>query len=179
MFFTHICQECLKFQENSTKSKVNKKKTWDFESLFDLTVRMVRLKVSDNGNKDDYYTVCTSLDRFRFPIGNIKELYRLRWGIESSFRELKYALGLINFRTRKEEFIRQEIFAHFFMRNYCERIAMNVVTRQDESRKWAYMVNHTMAVYICLDYFRHRGADTPPVMPEQEIRKHILPVCDN
>ena len=65
------------------------------------------------------------------------------------------------------------------MYNYCERIAMNVVIRQDEGRKWAYVVNHTMAVYICLDYFRHRGADPPPVIPEQEIRKHILPVRDN
>ena len=36
-----------------------------------------------------------------------------------------YALGLINFHARKEEFIRQEIFAHFLMYNYCERIAMN------------------------------------------------------
>lgn len=166
-------------QGNSTKGKVKKKKTWDFESPFDLTVRVVKLKISDKGSKDDYYTVCTSLDRFRFPAWKIKELYRLRWQIESSFRELKYALGLINFHARKEGFIRQEIFAHFLMYNYCERIAMNVVTRQDEGRKWAYVVNHTMAVYICLDYFRHRGTDPPPVTPEQEIRKHILPVRDN
>ena len=86
---------------------------------------------------------------------------------------------MINFHARKEEFIRQEIFAHFLMYNYRERIAMNVVTRQDEGRKWAYVVNHTMAVYICLDYFRHRRTDPPPVMPEQEIRRHILPVRDN
>ena len=99
-------------------------------------------------------------------------------GIETSFRELKYALGLINFHARKEEFIRQEIYAHFLMYNYCERIAMNVVVVQDEGKKWQYVVNHTMAVYICLDYFRCKGNE-PPIIPENEITKHILPIRDN
>ncbi len=144
--------------DNSYKiGKSKKAKAWDFESPFDLTVRVVRMKISDNGSANDYYTICTSLNRFQFPIEKIKDLYHMRWGIETSFRELRYALGLINFHAKKEDFIRQEIYAHFLMYNYCERIAMNVVVEQDAGRKWTYVVNHTMAVHICLDYFRYRG----------------------
>lgn len=65
------------------------------------------------------------------------------------------------------------------MYNFCERIAMNVVIVQDKQNKWTYVVNHTMAVHICLDFYRHRGKETPPVDPETEIMKNILPVRDN
>lgn len=56
---------------------------------------------------------------------------------------------------------------------------MNVVIVQDKQNKWTYVVNHTMAVHICLDFYRHRGKETPPVDPETEIMKNILPVRDN
>lgn len=36
-----------------------------------------------------------------------------------------------------------------------------------------------MAVHICLDYFRYRGTDPPLLIPEDEIKKHVLPIRDN
>jgi hypothetical protein len=53
----------------------------------------------------------------------IKEIYALRWGIETSFRELKYAIGLSNFHAKKVAYIKQEIFARltlFLPSNYNE-----------------------------------------------------------
>jgi len=161
------------------KYRVRKIATWDFESPFRMTIRVVRIRIGDGENPQDYETIITSLDRFQFPLQKIKELYHFRWGIETSFRELKYALGLVNFHARKDKFIKQEIYAHFLMYNYCERIAMNVVIQQDAGNKWLYVVNHTMAVHICLDFFRHRSHEPPPLNVEDEIRKNILPVRDN
>ena len=54
----------------------------------------------------------TNLNRFEFPIEKMKELYHLRWDIETSFRELKYALGGISFHSKKDDFIQMEILAH-------------------------------------------------------------------
>lgn len=51
----------------------------------------------------------TNLDSETFPIGTIKELYRLRWGIETSFRELKYAIGLSCLHGKKTDFLLQEV----------------------------------------------------------------------
>ena len=53
-------------------------------AMYDLRFRVVRFRISGGC----YETVYTNLDSETFPIGTIKELYRLRWGIETSFREL-------------------------------------------------------------------------------------------
>ena len=58
-------------------------------AMYDLRFRVVRFRISGGC----YETVYTNLDSETFPIGTIKELYRLRWGIETSFRELKYTIG--------------------------------------------------------------------------------------
>ena len=51
----------------------------------------------------------TNLDSETFPIGTIKELYRLRWGIETSFREFKYTIGLSCLHGKKTDFLLQEV----------------------------------------------------------------------
>jgi len=163
----------------STRGRHKKKVTWDFESPYRMTIRVVRIHIGDGDSPEDYETLVTSLPKEQFPLFVLKELYHMRWGIESSFREMKYALGLINFHARKDVFIKQEIYAHFLMYNYCERIAINVIIEQDANNKLTYVVNHTMAEHICLDYYRHRGKEPPPVDVEAEIRKNVLPVRDN
>lgn len=45
----------------------------------------------------------TNLDRTEFPLEEIKELYNKRWGIETSFRELKYAIGLNALHSKKKK----------------------------------------------------------------------------
>ena len=118
----------------STKGKSKKTIAWDFESPCDVEFRIVRFKISD----DTYETIATSLNRFEFPISVIKELYHLRWGIETSFRELKYAIGLTNFHAKKEDYILQEIFVRLVMYNFCERITKQLVIKQDANRKHTY-----------------------------------------
>ena len=53
-----------------------------------------------------------------------------RWGIETSFRELKYALGLTRFHSKKPEYIMQEIWSRMTLYNFCEIIATNVVINE-------------------------------------------------
>ncbi|WP_243862391.1 transposase [Dorea formicigenerans] len=38
-------------------------------------------------------------------------MYNARWNIESSFRKLKYAIGLRYFHAYKPEYVKQEIWA--------------------------------------------------------------------
>ena len=53
----------------------------------------------------------------------------MRWGIETSFRNLKHTLGLLHLHAKKVEFVRQEIFAKLTMYNFCELITQSVVIR--------------------------------------------------
>lgn len=123
---------------------------WDFSDLEQLNIRIVRFPITAN----TYETIFTSLPRDKFPIEEIKHLYGLRWGIETSFRELKYIVGLVNLHSKKDAFIRQEIFARLTMYNFCERILSAAVVKQDAGRKYKYQVNYTMGMQICLDFYR-------------------------
>lgn len=96
-----------------------------------MKVRIVRIQL----NTGEYETIATSLDREKFPPERIKDLYHKRWGIETSFRELKYSIGVTNFHAKKQKSVLQEIFARLIMYNFCERITLHVVIENDKGRK--------------------------------------------
>lgn len=161
----------------SGKSKFGKYKkstTWEYESPYKMTLRVVRFEISEN----TYETIVTSLNKKDFPLKEIKHLYHLRWNIETSFRELKYAVGLVNFHAKKESSIIQEIYARLIMYNFCERITIEIVIKQDKNRKWTYQINYTMAIHICRDFYRYHNNEPPPNV-ELLIEKYILPVRPN
>lgn len=56
----------------------------------------------------------------------------MRWGIETSFRELKYSVTLLHLHSKKVDFIYQEIFAKLIMYNFCQMITQSVVIQQGE-----------------------------------------------
>lgn len=76
------------------------------------------------------------------------------WGIETAFRDIKYAIGLINLHSRKEDLVMQEIYAALIVYNYCTRIAGAVVVQKKEPTVHSYQVNFKMAVYLCKRFYR-------------------------
>ncbi|MGN8857642.1 transposase, partial [Catenibacterium mitsuokai] len=54
---------------------------------YEFNCRIVRFKITE----DTYECIITNLDRTEFSSEDIKELYNKRWGIETSFRHVKYA----------------------------------------------------------------------------------------
>ena len=149
--------------------------TFDFlnpkdKNFFPISFRVVRFKISEN----TYETIITNLDASEFCAEDIKKLYHMRWGIETSFRELKYALGLIHFHSKKVDYIIQEIFAKLVMYNFCEIITLQVVIKQ-KSTKHTYQVNFTMAMQICKHFFKCLEHAYPPNV-EALIQKYILPI---
>ena len=147
-----IVQNLKGTQKNRVYKKDLKEKPrqWDFADKETLSIRIVRFKITDT----TYETIFTSLPRDLFSIEEIKKLYAMRWGIETSFRELKYVIGLSALHSKKDAFVKQEIFAKLLMYNFSECIIAQEVIEQDENRKHSYQVNYTMAMKICLDFFR-------------------------
>ena len=139
-------------------------------NIYEMNFRVVRFKMSEN----TYETIITNLDEHEFDANMIKELYHMRWGIETSFRELKYAVGLVNFHAKKVEFIKQEVFAKLTMHNFCKIITLNVVVNNNK-KKHLYQINFTFAIYVCIHFFRH-SLDEYPLDLETLIQQKILPV---
>ena len=136
--------------------------------FYNLAFRVVRFPISDTS----FETVLTNLDAVSFPPAKLKELYAMRWGIETSFRELKHTIGLQHFHAKKVEFVHQEIFARLTMYNFYEVITQSVVIQQ-KSRKYSYKVNFSAAVHICRQFFL---GDFPPPLVEALLAKHISPI---
>jgi IS4 transposase len=153
---------------------LNNKTTFDFldaeNAFYPIAFRVVRFKIAD----DSYETVITNLPQSDFPPPELKTLYNMRWGLETSFRELKYAVGLVNFHSKKREYIEQEVFARIIMYNFAEMITSHVVISQSDT-KHAYQVNFTVAIHICKRLLRLMDNGLP-LEVEALIRKNILPV---
>lgn len=140
------------------------------DETYRLTFRIARFKITENS----YEVIVTNLDRFKFSTSKLKEIYQLRWGIETSFRELKYAIGLTNFHAKKVDYIKQEIFARLTLYNYCEMITSHVVEGNSNFTQ-TKQVNFTIAIYICREYLRKKRQLSPPDVIKL-IEKHTLPV---
>ena len=136
--------------------------------FYKLQFRIVRFKITDN----TYETVVTNLDQYNFPAKELKKLYNMRWGIETSFRELKYTVGLLNFHAKKVEHIYQEVFARLIMYNFTELVTSPVIIQKADT-KYAYKANFSVAVHVCRQFFL--GNVSPPDV-EALIRKHVSPI---
>ena len=76
-------------------------------AFYHLPFRIVRFKLTEG----TYEILITNLAPEEFPLPELKKLYAKRWGVETSFRELKYTVGLLYFHSKKSQLILQEIWA--------------------------------------------------------------------
>lgn len=172
-------KQTKKIKENPELYKfLPKNSTFDFlgndkNAVYPMTFRVVRFKISEN----NFETIITNLDKVKFPSKEIKKMYHMRWGVETSFRELKYSIGLTNFHAKKVEYIIQEVFAKIVMYNFCEMITLNININQKYT-KHKYQVNFTVAIQICKYYFKFSENARPPDI-EALIRKNVLPIRKN
>jgi len=137
---------------------------------YPITLRVVRFMLPDGS----YQAVITNLSQADFPPNELRELYKMRWGIETSFRELKYAVGLTNFHSKSRERIVQEVFARIIMYNFAEMITSRVVISNGDT-KHTYQVNFTIAIHICRHFLRALSF-APHYDIEALISRNVLPI---
>lgn len=128
---------------------VNKDTSFDFvdygsDRFFLLPLRVVRFLLPSG----DYEALVTNLPSNEFPSDVLKNLYFRRWGIETSFRHLKYTVGLSKFHAKKPLFVTQEIWARLISYNFTSAV-MNCVLIPVKKTKHPYKVSVSAAVLIC------------------------------
>lgn len=156
---------------------IDKDASFDFipyksADTYDISFRVVRIKISDT----EYECLVTNLPEDIFPAEILKEAYNARWSIESSFRKLKYTIGLSSFHSYKPECIKQEIWAKFLAYNITELLVRNCVIEQSEKeKKHIYQVNFSRAAHIARVYLRLTSkADSIDVM--ELLKKELTPI---
>lgn len=139
----------------------------DISDEYPLKLRIVRFEVADG----IFENIITSLPKEDFTSDDIKYCYKLRWGIETSFRDLKHTIGATNFHSKKTEFVTLELWSRLILYNFCSIIILHVPVKHMD-RKHEYQVNFSLAMKICFDFLR--GVAPPDI--ESLISKYILPI---
>ena len=139
-----------------------------FVPPYHMTFRVIRFKLTD----DKYEVLITNLSQEEFTVDELKNIYAMRWGIETSFRNLKYSLSLMLFHSKKTEYILQEIFARLTMYNFSQLIISHIIVKQ-KKRKHSYRINFAVSVHICRNFFLKNIS--PPKI-EALLLRHLLPI---
>ena len=80
----------------------------------------------------------------------------------------------VNLHGKRDDFVRQEIFAALTAFNFTSRIVQEVVARQPKKGLYAYAVNFKMAVTLCKEFLNDPAMTGEAVM--QEIGRNTIPI---
>ncbi len=137
---------------------------------YEISLRVLRFPIG-NGT---YENIITNLPQKEFPAEEIKEIYRLRWGIETSFCTLKHTIAAVNFHSKSRQMITHEIWARLILFNFCSYLT-GQVTFEKRKRRHIHQVDFSIAFKTCRHFLRLHSGEKPPDV-EGLIRKHTLPV---
>jgi hypothetical protein len=151
-------------------------------------LRMVRVWLDEN--KDAFEILATNLPAEKFPTESFKELYHLRWKIETAFQTLKDRLQMENFTGTKPVLLEQDIYSTIYVSNIAEDIARDIEQEQADHLKNDY--KHRMAVTrtLCIGLLKNdliyilleKDSDKQEELFQRlynEISENIVPVRPN
>ena len=126
--------------------------------LYYMNIRVTRIKLSDGS----YECLVSNLPMSEFTAEELKDIYHARWKIETSFRYLKYAVGMTNFHSRKLEFVKQEIFAKLTLYNFSAFITNQASASKCKKKgnKHNYKINFSMAAKICHRFLKNTNTSS-------------------
>jgi len=123
----------------------------DKNALMELSFRLVKFPLPSGVNE----FLVTNLPSKDFSIKDLKELYHLRWGIETSFRYLKCNVPLNSFHSIRRDFLIQETYARVILYNFSLMI-VQCITLPAKDTKYQYKLSVSDAISICRDFLIHR-----------------------
>lgn len=129
------------------------------DELYTMSFRIVRVQINERLTE----TFITNLDNDGFPPSVLRQLYARRWGIENSFRDLKYTVGLIHLRSKTPDLVLQEIYSAFIVYNFIRAVTWGVDTSQGRSRHSRH-VNFSEAADACCAFLSGVSVDLYPLL---------------
>lgn len=110
-----------------------------------LQVRLLRI---DLPGGEPEILLTTLLDSQKYPAKLFKELYFLRWGVETFYDELKNKLKVEHFTGYSEVSIQQDLFCAIFISNLQSVIVNDMeeeLTDQNQGKKYNYKINDNLS----------------------------------
>lgn len=114
-----------------------------YENGNTISLRFVNIKLPTG----EIETLITNINEDELSSEDIGKIYELRWGIETSYHELKESMQVTNISSSKDTIIKQEIYSQMTVYNIVRSIANDINTQiNQEDFKHPMKVNFNMAV---------------------------------
>ncbi len=113
-----------------------------------MKIRFIQV-ILDNGTVEVLAT--NVLDNERLKTSDFKELYALRWGIETYFDLIKNRLGLENFTGQTALAVKQDFFATIFLTNYESMMTYDIneeLKEKTQDNKYIQKVNKAVSFNV-------------------------------
>lgn len=137
---------------------------------YTMSFRVVKVKISDEVTE----ILFTNLPKEEVSAEELKEIYHMRWNIETAFLHLKYSLSAMAIHSKKSELTLQELYAKIIAFNFCKVITNEVKVPQKEEWKYEYKLNMTVAMDVCMSFWRSPKETAPPDL-EGVLLKYLVP----
>lgn len=111
-----------------------------------ITVRLLRIKLASG---EIEILMSSLLDKSEFGHQEFKDLYFIRWKVETFYNRFKNIVGVDNFSGTSNQFIQQEFNCALYVSNMQTILtddAQQEITEKYEGRKYEYKVNSTLSL---------------------------------
>lgn len=166
---------------NAQRRLGNEEKAKSLEEVGSIRLRFVKITLK---NETDEYLV-TNIDKEIVTTSEISELYRMRWGIETAFDDMKNKLQLENFTGSKPIIMEQDIYATGYLYNIMSDIMQDAEKERDKEKEYKYkmQINRNIAAgvikkEVILLLLEENPKEREQIMTNliKEIKSNILPV---
>jgi Transposase DDE domain len=156
----------------------------DYNKNSFLKIRLLRVDLPDG---EVEVLITTLLDSQKYPSKMFKELYFLRWGVETFYDELKNKLKIEHFTGYSSTSIQQDFFCAIFISNL-QSVMVNDLTEelstQNQGKKYNYKVNTNLSYGFLKNRIMellYKQAPLDEVFQELEalFLKHTVPKRNN
>ena len=150
-----------------------------------FTLRMILVWLDEE--QTEYEVLATNLPRDKFPAECFREIYHIRWRIETAYQTLKDRLQMENFTGTKPVLLEQDIYSTIYVSNIAEDIARDIEQEQADHLKNDYKhrmaVNRTLCIGLLKSDLIYILLEKDPKIQDElfqklydEISENIVPV---
>lgn len=136
--------------------------------FYEMKLRVLRFKITD----DTYECLVTNLTENEMAFEEFIDVYHKRWSIETSFKDLKYTVGMLYMHSANQELIRQEIYASLILFNYSKLVILNTPPEKSGC-EYEYKSNFKTAI---TNIRRYLGDEISEEELLKRIKKFLIPI---
>ncbi len=147
-------------------------------------VRLVRVELPGGETE---ILISSLIDSEKYPNAVFKDLYFLRWGIETFYDELKNKIKVEHFSGYSEHCILQDFYAALFVSNVQSLIVGEIndeLAKNSTGNKYQYKVNNNLSYGFLKDriislFFSDKEMDVIVSELKELFKKHTIPIRPN